>query len=168
VPEVDRHNGYGGALRATARPSRHKPAPLIAHSSRAVTVVSEGAAGAPSTEEEMTDIGNNQVEIDEASADVFAAARWLGSVWNSSARAVSACENWEGRDELVVTVPFDQFPQVADLLDRLGEEAEAWPWGEEEVEDDLEGQITVAAETLALSRSVVADNSDLRRALRIE
>ena len=152
----------------------------------------------------MAGVRNDQVKIDEASTDVFAAARWLGAQWNSSARAVSAHEiewqcdtwgsgrgggdwldtasfdviasafeletsrNWEGRDELIVTVPFDQFRQVADLLDRLGDEPEAWPWSEEVVEDDIESQISIAAKTLALSRSVIADNHDLRSALRIE
>jgi hypothetical protein len=152
----------------------------------------------------MTDDQNDQVNVHEAPTDVFAAARWLGAQWNSSARAVSAHEvewqcttwgsgrgradwletasfdvaaaaiglqtsrNWEGRDELVVTVPLDQFRQVADLLDRLGDEPEAWPWLDEDVEDDLESQISIAAKTLALSPAVIEDNHDLRSALRID
>ena len=146
----------------------------------------------------------NQADIDSASTDVFAAARWLDSLWNSSARAVSAngiewqcrtwgsahrggdwldtasflvaaaafglalSQNWDGRDELIVSVPFDQFPQVAELLERLGEEPEAWPWLAEDVEDVRDGQIAVAAETLGLSPSEVTQNTALLEALRIE
>jgi hypothetical protein len=153
----------------------------------------------------VTDTRKNQSAIDDALSDVFAAARWLGALWNSSAKAVSPNEiewqcntwgsghgrgdwldtanflvaaaafglstsqNWEGRDELVVTVPFDQFPRVADLIDRLGDEPEAWPWTtEEEADDDLDGQIAIAAETLKLPRSALAENNDLLEALRIK
>jgi hypothetical protein len=150
----------------------------------------------------MTEIRTQQAEIDEASADVFAAARWLGQLWNSSAKAVSAhqiewqCNTWgsgrgradwldtanfevaaaafaletsrnlQGRDELIVMVPFDNFSQVADLLDRLGDEPETWPWHAEA--GDLDRKINIAAEALGLPPSVVTSNGDLRRALRIE
>lgn len=129
----------------------------------------------------MTNNQPNQAGTENASTDVFAAARWFGSLWNSTAKAVSLDEvewqcntwgsgdgrgdwldtasfrvaaaalglalsqNWDGRDELIVSVPFDQFPQVAGLLDRLGEEAEAWPWF---AEDEPERQIAIAAQTL--------------------
>jgi hypothetical protein len=132
--------------------------------------------------------------------DVFAAARWFDSLWNSSAKAVSAeelewqCTTWgsgcgrgcweqtatftlvaavfglrswpnpDGRDELVVSVPLARVPEIVRLIDRLGEEAECWPWFEEE---DRERQVSVAAEILGLSPTAVADDVDLLAALRI-
>lgn len=143
-------------------------------------------------------------EIDtrtEPAADVFAAARWLDELWNSTAKAVSPtliewqCTTWgsgrgggdwtetatflliaalfgldtgrnrEGRDELVVWVPLDKFDQIAELIDRLGEEAEAWPWLDEE---DGSDQIAVAAQALGREVSELDGNPDLLEALRIE
>ncbi|WP_457253647.1 hypothetical protein [Pedococcus sp. P5_B7] len=123
-------------------------------------------------------------EIAAAAGDVFRAAHWLDSQWNSSAKAVSAtevawqCDTWgsgrgrgdwietanfraaaaafdldittniDGRDELVVTLPLDQFPKLAAMLARLGDEPEAWP---SLLEDDRDDQIAVAAGGLAMS-----------------
>lgn len=139
-------------------------------------------------------------EIVAAAGDVFRAACWLGSLWNSSAKAVSAtevawqCDTWgsgrgrgdwietanfhvaaaafdlnttwnvDGRDELVVTVPLDKFPEVAATLARLGDESEGWPWL---LEDERDDQISVAAGELAMSPSAVASNPHLMKALRI-
>lgn len=133
--------------------------------------------------------------------DVFAAARWLDSLWNSNARAVSAdlvewqCNTWgsgqgrgywtdtavhvvvaavldlqtgsndDGRDELIVWVPVDQFPHVHRLIDRLGENPEDWPWRNEE---DRERQLALAAEVLGISPAALADNGDLLDALQME
>lgn len=71
----------------------------------------------------------------------------------------------EGRDELIVWVPLDKVDQVAELIDRLGEDAEAWPWLDEE---DGSYQIAVAAQALGREVSDLAGNPDLLEALRIE
>jgi hypothetical protein len=138
---------------------------------------------------------------DTVADDVFAAARWFDSLWNSSARAVSAeevewqCTTWgsgcgrggweqaatftlvaavfglrswrnrQGRDELVVSVPLGRVPEIVRLIDRLGEEAESWPWFEEE---DRDRQVRVAADILGLSATAVADDVDLLAALAID
>ena len=136
-----------------------------------------------------------------ADYDVFAAARWLGELWNSTAKAVSLtevdwqCSTWgsgnghgdwldtatfrlisglldldtwsndEGRDELVVHMRLSQFGRAATLIDRLGEEAEAWPWFDE----DAEGrELEVAAATLDIPVADLAANQDLLKALRID
>jgi hypothetical protein len=85
----------------------------------------------------------------------------------AAAFGLEASRNYEGRDELIVTVPFDQFPQVADLLDRLGDEPEAWPWSAEEAEDNRSRQVAIASQALALPQPMLADNPDLLRALRL-
>jgi hypothetical protein len=136
-------------------------------------------------------------------ADVFAAARWFETLWNSSAKAVSfeeiewQCNTWgsghgggdwldtalfevvasrfefrswasnEG-DGLVIAVPLDQFSEVARLIDRLGEDAESWPWFGEELEDDRERQIATAAEVLDMPTTELDCNAELLAALRIE
>ena len=139
--------------------------------------------------------------IDDVAIDVFAAARWFDTLWNSTAKAVSpdevewqcttwgsgrGCGDWtqtaifiltaevfgfqlgrncDGRDELVVPVPLDRFPQVVRLIERLGEEAESWPWLHE---DDQDRQILVAAEVLGIPAAAVAEDIELLEALRIE
>lgn len=149
----------------------------------------------------MTENTNTRPVETTAQLDVFAAARWLGELWNSSATAVSAdriewqCNTWgsgrgfgdwidtalflvvsevfglstgknyDGRDELVVSVPMSEFPRIAQLISRLDRmEPEAWPWLDEEVEDP----VSVAAEFFELSRAEVADDAGLLDALRIE
>lgn len=143
-------------------------------------------------------------EIAAAASSVFTAAEWLGSLWNSSAKATSfeeiewQCNTWgsgrgagdwietalfhiaaaafdlsttrsfAGRDELVVNVPLAKFRQVAVALARLGDEAEAWPWFDEDVEGDHFGQIEIAACELGLTAADVADNAALLDALHIE
>jgi hypothetical protein len=138
--------------------------------------------------------------FDTVAIDVFAAARWFDSLWNSSAKAVSGdevewqCTTWgsgcgrggweeaatltlvsavfglrswrnrEGRDELVVSVPLGRVLEVVRLINRLGEEAESWPWFEEE---DRDRQVSVAAEVLRMSPMAVAGDMDLLAALRI-
>lgn len=135
--------------------------------------------------------------------DVFAAARWFESLWNSCAKAVSVdqiewqCNTWgsghgggdwldtavfqvvatrfafrswasDERDEFVIAVPLDQFSEVARLIDRLGEEPESWPWFAEELEDDRERQIAIAAEMLDMPATELDCNAELLAALRIE
>lgn len=137
----------------------------------------------------------------EAPVDVFAAARWLDDLWNSSAKAVSPEEiawqcntygsgrgrgywvetatfavvaqvfglrtsrNFEGRDEAIVWVPLERFPEVAEFIERLGEDLEEWPWLEEEAEGR---EVEVAAEVLGLSPAALAEDTDLLELLRIE
>ena len=137
----------------------------------------------------------------EAPVDVFAAARWLDDLWNSSARAISPdevewmCGTWgsgrgrgywtetatftvvaqvfglrtgrnhEGRDEAIVWVPLERFSEVAELIERLGEDPEEWPWFDEEAE---RREVEVAAEVLGLSPAVLAEDADLLEVLRIE
>jgi hypothetical protein len=44
----------------------------------------------------MRNVGEEQTISEQTPQDVFAAARWFGSLWNSSARAVSATElEWQ-------------------------------------------------------------------------
>ena len=148
---------------------------------------------------EMTSL--NTELSDDVATDVFAAARWFDSLWNSTARAVGPNEiewrcstwgsgrgrgdwnetaifilaaaafnlrtwrNYDGRDELVVAVPLDRAPHLGQLIDRIGEEAEAWPWLNEE---DPDRQLDVAAETLGLSTAAVVDDANLLEALGIE
>lgn len=136
--------------------------------------------------------------------DVFAAARWFETLWNSSAKAVSfeeiewQCQTWgsghggghwldsalfrvvaasfalrswtsdEG-DGLVIAVPLDQFGEVARLIDRLGEDAESWPWFAEECEEDRRVlQIATAAEVLDIPTTELDSNVELLAALGIE
>ena len=137
----------------------------------------------------------------ETPIDVFAAARWLGELWNSSAKAISPDEvewmcgtwgsgrgrgywtetatftvvaqrfglrtgrNFEGRDEAIVWVPLKRFPEVADVIERLGEDPEEWPWLDEEAEGR---ELDVAAEVLRLSPAALAEDADLLELLRIE
>jgi hypothetical protein len=160
-----------------------------------------GATQVPDQGETMTPTAiPGTLPSDTVTLDVFAAARWFDSLWNSSAKAVSAeevewqCTTWgsgcgrggwehtatftlvaavfglpssrnrAGRDELVVSVPLGLVPEIVRLIDRLGEEAECWPWF---VEEDRDRQVSVAAEVLGLSPTAVADDVDLRAALRI-
>jgi hypothetical protein len=53
---------------------------LIAHSDSSGTVTERRRGWRPDGGEEMTDMRNNQIKINEASTDVFAAARWLESL----------------------------------------------------------------------------------------
>ena len=138
--------------------------------------------------------------------DVFAAARWLGELWNSTARAVSLdtvewqCKTWgsgrgagvwldvavfkvvaetfeletwwnvDGRAELVVSVPLEQFPRVVDLIDELGEDPESWPWFCEEAyeADNVQAaQIVLAAQVLGLPAILIADRPAFLEALGI-
>lgn len=133
--------------------------------------------------------------------DVFAAARWLSDVWNSSAVALSLdriewqCNTWgsgrgfgdwadtavlrvaaevfdlptgknsDGRDELVVSVPMANFADIARLVSRLGRMGpEEWPWFDEDVEDP----IGVAADFLQIPQAILAEDTDLLEALRLE
>lgn len=74
--------------------------------------------------------------------------------------------NFDGRDETIVWVPFETFPRVAKLIDRLTEtdEPESWPWFDDEVEDR---QVAVAAEVLGISEAELVANDRLLEALRI-
>ncbi|QGN58067.1 hypothetical protein [Nostocoides sp. HKS02] len=63
----------------------------------------------------------SQAGIENASADVFAAARWFGSLWNSSAKAVSLdeiewqCNTWgsgHGRGDWLETANFRSLPSA--------------------------------------------------------
>lgn len=73
--------------------------------------------------------------------------------------------NRDERDELVVFVPLDLFPQIERLVERIGEIAEDWPWF---AEDDPERQIILAAEALGIPAAAIAEDADLLEALRIE
>lgn len=73
--------------------------------------------------------------------------------------------NFDARDELVVCVPLDRFPEIARLIRRLGEDPERWPWLDEE---DQDRQIALAAQVLGTTAAAVADDDDLLWALRIE
>lgn len=86
----------------------------------------------------------------------------------SEAFGLRTWRDYDGRDELVVAVPLAKFPAVATLIQRLGEEPEAWPWLDEDLYGDTERQISTAAEELGLSRAALAANTDLLDALRIE
>jgi hypothetical protein len=167
-----------------------------------MTVDGDGAIGALTKEQEMTEAQTPNSRLTNAEQiDVFAAARWFGMLWNSTAKAVSPdelewqCTTWgsgrgggdwtqsatfvlvvklfdlrawrnhDGRDELVVLVPLDLFPQLVGLIRRLGEDPEEWPWL---TEDDLERQIDVAAEVLGIAPSTLASDHDLLEVLRIE
>jgi hypothetical protein len=74
--------------------------------------------------------------------------------------------NDDERDELVVEVPLGSFEAVAQLIDRLGEEPESWPWWN--IEDDPESQLALAAEVLDLPVAELEANDRLRKLLRIE
>lgn len=73
--------------------------------------------------------------------------------------------NYDARDELVVWVPLDRVPSIVGLVDRLGQEPEAWPWLYEE---DRDRQVAIAADVLRVPASTVTGNDDLLEALRIE
>ena len=74
--------------------------------------------------------------------------------------------NWDGRDELIVYVPFEKFADVYRMIDRLteGEEPTGWPWLDEEAEGR---EVEVAAQVLGMSASDIAANGDLMEALGI-
>ena len=82
----------------------------------------------------------------------------------AEACGLSTSRNREDRDELIVMVTPDRFPAVAALIERLGEDPEAWPWYDEEDEDK---QIAVAAQVLGKTVTDLTDNEDLLEALRI-
>ena len=184
------------------RHSLKTPQEVIALSRVSRTVDRNGAISALTKEQRMTETRTPATgSIDVAADDVFAAARWFDTLWNSTAKATSPeevewqCTAWgsgrgggdwtetgtfllvvvvfdlrswrnrDGRDELVVSVPLDRFPQVVRLIDRIGEEPESWPWI---LEEDFDRQIDVAAEVLGIPVAAVADDSGLLRALRIE
>lgn len=73
--------------------------------------------------------------------------------------------NREGRDELIVLVPLAYFAEVRALIERVGEEAELWPWLGE---DDENRQLAIAATALGRSVAELADDVDLLEVLRIE
>jgi hypothetical protein len=73
--------------------------------------------------------------------------------------------NYDARDELLVWVPLDRVPSIVRLVDRLGQDPEAWPWLREE---DRNRQVTIAADLLGVPASTMAGDDDLLEALRIE
>lgn len=75
--------------------------------------------------------------------------------------------NADGRDELVVVVPLARFADLAAVLERLGEEAEEWPWFDEAIYGDAGAQIAVAARELAVSPGRITDTPGLMDVLRI-
>lgn len=118
----------------------------------------------------------------EWQCDTWGSGRGNGS-WEETAIFAVVAErfqletfrNREERDELVVMVPLERFADVAELIGRLGEEAEAWPWlvwdddVDEHIDDDeaLRRQIAVAADILGLSPDALAVDDQLLETLRI-
>lgn len=77
--------------------------------------------------------------------------------------------NWRGRDELVVTVPLDLAPAIMAVINGIGEdEPSSWPWRDEDVEEDREAQIALAADALGIRPEGLAGNVELLRLLRID
>lgn len=74
--------------------------------------------------------------------------------------------NWAGNDELIVTVPVEQFVKVRAVLQRLRETPDRWPWRQQAVWGDLDRQIEMAAGVLEIS-SEIAPNDNLLEALGI-
>ena len=73
--------------------------------------------------------------------------------------------NWDDRDQAIVWVPLERLADIRRLIERLGIEAEQWPWFEEEDEDR---QLAVASEVLGIPPATLADDHELLEVLRIE
>lgn len=73
--------------------------------------------------------------------------------------------NFEGRDEAIIWVPLERFPEVAEFIAQLGEDPEEWPWLDEEAEGR---EVEMAAEVLGLSPAALAEDTDPLELLRIE
>lgn len=94
-------------------------------------------------------------------------ADWVETATFTVVAVAFGFDSWrndEARDELVVLVPLKRFPEVAQVIERLGDIAEDWPWL---FEDDRDDQIQAAAEILEMPATAIAENVDLLQALRI-
>jgi hypothetical protein len=66
--------------------------------------------------------------------------------------------NREGRDELIVYVPFESFAAVAALIEEIGGDTQSWPWL---LEDDEDDQRRVAASVLGTTVADLVGDGDL-------
>lgn len=69
--------------------------------------------------------------------------------------------NLDGRDELVVLVPLRQFAKIAGAIDGLRGDPELWPWLDDEISNDLDAQIALAADVLGMDAAMIAEREDL-------
>jgi hypothetical protein len=76
--------------------------------------------------------------------------------------------NRSGRDELVVAVPLNQVASIAAVVEKLDGDPDDWPWFDEDLEDDLDRRIAVAAACLAVTPEAIHANEDLLGALRVQ
>jgi hypothetical protein len=72
--------------------------------------------------------------------------------------------NYDGRDELIVSVPLNLVSEITGLIDRIGDFAESWPWL---CEEDPHLQVAQAAHVLGRPVSDLEEDADLLEALRI-
>ena len=81
---------------------------------------------------------------------------------------LNASRNYDGRDELLVTVPLERVADIVTLISVLGENPEEWPgvWDEDPDGEPVD-QVAVAAQALNVPVQALATVDDWLEVLRL-